>query len=191
VPYVAAALLLLGALCLFNLVLIFGVIRRLREHTEALSGLSLVGGPSEVILPAGSAVGPFVAVTVDGAAVSRDDLDGETLVGFFAPGCRNCEAQLPQFVELATRHPGGPHRVLAVVVGAPEPDAAASTGGAGSPTVAALARVARVVLARPDAEVTKAFGVQGFPAYAVVGPAGVLVTSGPRPGVLDAHTVVA
>jgi hypothetical protein len=89
------AVALVGGLCVFNLVLTFGVIRRLRELTD-------------VAVPVGQPVGEFAARATNGDTVSRDSAQ---LVGFFSPGCQPCEECIPQFVDDPTE------RKLAVVVG--------------------------------------------------------------------------
>src|SRR5690606_37070056 len=60
-----AAVLLVGALCVLNLVLTVGVIRRLREHTELIQNMPRMQPPEQIMLPAGETVGPFTAVTED------------------------------------------------------------------------------------------------------------------------------
>jgi thiol-disulfide isomerase/thioredoxin len=175
-----AAVVLLALLCLANLVLTYGVIRRLREHTALLSQ-SAGGPPPDLILGPGSTVGPFTATTVDGAVVDGDDLAAGTLVSFFSPGCGACATQLPEFVQLAGNHPGGQDGVLAVVVGE-EAESAEQ--------LAALAPVARVVLAQPGHEIETAFRVQGFPSFAVIGDERTIRLSGGLRAVAPAATVV-
>jgi thiol-disulfide isomerase/thioredoxin len=171
--FVTVLCVLVAALCLLNLLLVVGVIRRLREHTELIEDVrsSASGPPVRIMLPAGEEVGDFSARTVDGAAVSRGSLDGDTLVGVFSPGCPACAEQLPLFTALAASFPGGRDRVLAVVVGDAEEAAA---------EVAALAPVARVVQEAHGGDASTAFGVNGFPALARVDPAGRVLASGYR-----------
>ncbi len=111
-PFLIAAVVLVGLLCVLDLILSLGVVKRLREHTEMLNNLN-----GRASIGAGEEVGAFTAVTVDGLPVSRDLLTDETLVGFFSPGCPACKEQLPKFVEFARSMPGGRDRVLAAVVG--------------------------------------------------------------------------
>jgi AhpC/TSA family protein len=169
VAFLVAAVVLVGLLCLLDLLLTVGVIQRLRQHTELLNKLQAgaAGGPApEVMLPAGSEVGEFAATTTDGDPVSRELLAGRTLVGFFSPGCQPCKEKLPGFVAAAPGVAGGRQQVLAVVVGGQEEDAEVT---------ARLTPVARVVVEPPDGPVAGAFGATGFPAFAL----------------LDAHRVVA
>jgi hypothetical protein len=166
-PYLIAAVVVVGVLCLFNLLLMYGVIRRLREHTELLA--KRPAGLPDLIAAAGSVVGPFTATTVDGDALTADDLLPGTLVGFFSPGCSACVEELPKFVDAAAAHPSGQDRVLAVVVG-PESEAVDQ--------VMALSPKARVVVAPLGSEIVKAFDAQGFPGFALIGDARMVIVSG-------------
>ena len=60
-----AAIGLVGLLCLADLLLTFGVIRRLREHTEQLAGLRGQDAPVSG-LPYGATPEPFTALTASG-----------------------------------------------------------------------------------------------------------------------------
>lgn len=160
-PYLVAAVVLVGVLCLLDLVLTVGVIQRLRQHTELLNNLqagAAVGMP-DVMLPAGAEVGEFATTTTDGDPVSRELLSGQTLVGFFSPDCQPCKEKLPRFIEAAPGVPGGRQQVLAVVVASPEEAAE---------TTARLSPVARVVVEPHDGPVTSAFGATGFPAFGLL-----------------------
>lgn len=172
-PVLIAAVVLVGALGVLNLIFTLGVIRRLREHTELLSSQ---GGRDPMGVAAGTEIGEFEATTVDGEVVAHDLLLDETLVAFFAPGCEPCEEKLPSFVAQAASLPGR-HRVLAVVVGDAE---------AAGPMVAALRPVARVVVEEDHAgPLVSAFTVRAFPTQLSVAPggAGKLVVTANRVGV--------
>lgn len=166
--YLTAAVILVGVLCLLNLVLTLGVIRRLREHSEQLSAAG--GAGPKPILSAGEPIGEFEATTADGAVVSRSTLlDGEShLVGFFSVNCQFCKEQLPRFVEYARGVAGGRQRVLAVVV----------DDGDTSELVSALDPVARLVLEPHDGPLATAFGVTGSPAFCRVAEDGTVADSG-------------
>ncbi|GAB3141508.1 hypothetical protein GCM10027290_14370 [Micromonospora sonneratiae] len=164
--YVLVAMVIVGLIGLFNLLLTFGVIRRLREHTEQLSELR---HGSDIILRAGATVGEFVADTTDGTQVSLDLLTGRTVVSFFSPHCAPCKERMPEFIRYAGTVPGGRAQVLAVVVGTPE-DAAES--------VAALTPVARVVVEPDGGAVSRAFAINGFPALCLVDEGGTVLASG-------------
>lgn len=168
--YLAAAVIIVGIIGLLNLVLTFGVIRRLREHTVRLTAIEAGHGQSaEIMFGAGTTVQPFQAVTEDGMTLSRDGLTGRTLVSFFSPDCTPCQERMPQFIRYAAEHPGGRDRVVAVVVS--DRDAAAES-------VAALTPVARVVVESDQGPLYNAFGVQGFPAISLIDESGVVIASG-------------
>ncbi|MFE3456598.1 TlpA family protein disulfide reductase [Nocardiopsis aegyptia] len=164
------AVVLVTGLCLLNLLLTVAVIRRLKEHTALIGGG--VGGPDafpDSMLPAGARIGTYSAETLDGTVLTRDDLHGHTLIGVFSPGCSGCAQQLPHFVELARNTPGGRDGVLALVVGGLEEAAG---------EIAQLAPVARVVHEADDGPLTRALGVQAFPAIARVDADGRVLASG-------------
>ncbi|WP_143590742.1 TlpA family protein disulfide reductase [Thermoactinospora rubra] len=165
--YLVAAVALIGLLAALNLLFTVGVIRRLREHTAELAALrgrgAAQGGPAplpeEVALPAGSPIGGFTAVTVDGAPVALEVFGERPLVAFLSPHCLPCKEQLPAFIEYAAARPGGPDAVLAVVVGTQEEAAQ---------TVARLRPVAAVVVEPDGGPLQQAFAVTGFPAFVLV-----------------------
>jgi hypothetical protein len=156
--FLTAAVVVVGVIAAVDLLLTFGVIRRLREHTELIgSGGARPGAPTMV--EPGRSIAPFDATTTDGAPISRDGLAGTTLIGVFGAGCSACEEQLPKFVESAGTFPGGPAQVLAVVT------AADSTAAA--PYVDQLTGVATVVREAPGGPLLTALGISGFPAFAI------------------------
>lgn len=167
---------LVGVLCVLNLLLTFGVIRRLREHGDLIAkGAASGAGGGPPTLPVGQRAAEFTGITTDGAAVSRDLLSGDTLVAFLTPGCTPCQKKLPGLVEAAREWPGGRSKTLAVVIG--DPDEAADY-------VEKLVPVARVVLESPGGEVAAAFGVQSYPLFGVVDRSGKVLRSVLEPGEL-------
>jgi thiol-disulfide isomerase/thioredoxin len=176
VAYLIASVVFVGILCGVNLLLTFGVVRRLREHAELLAGTPRpVDNDSPV--PVGSVVGEFSVTTADGEVVTRDSLDGGTVVGFFSPGCGPCEELLPRFVEYAASEAV---RVVAVVAA---PDMQAGE------MAAQLAPVARVVVEGAfGGPVSTAFGVRGYPALCVVDGDGTVIAGG---STMDALPVTA
>jgi thiol-disulfide isomerase/thioredoxin len=172
--YLTAAVVLVVLLCLLDLLLTLGVIRRLREHANQLAqlppGLS-AGFPEELGVPVGETVAGFAATTTSGELVSRELLASRTFVGFFAPGCGPCEEQLPGFVEYARAMPGGREQTLAVVI--------AGEGNAkDTEYLEQLAPVVRVVAEAPGGPVQSAFAVHGYPALYLVDDGGVVVAGG-------------
>ncbi len=155
------------AVCLVDLVLTLGVVRRLREHTELISKLA---SPAPVAMLAdGRTVRAFEAVATTGEAVSRDLLSGVTLVGAFAPDCPACTEALPAFVDHAERFPGGRRQVIAVVM---------ADGNDTEAYRADLEPVARVVVEAGPGGIGEALGITSFPAFGVLDAAGTLVSSG-------------
>ncbi|MEV6923329.1 hypothetical protein AB0M46_02285 [Dactylosporangium sp. NPDC051485] len=165
--YVVAALIVTNVLTLLNLLLLFGVIRRLREQPAPPPG-GLLGRPS---LPVGAQIEAFSTVDVDGLPLRRDELPEGAVVGFFSPGCAPCEALIPKFVAHAEGVPGGRESVLAVITGFPDEAAG---------YVARLSPVARVVVeGREGADVVRAFQVSEFPqVFQLDGDGRVLVSDG-------------
>jgi hypothetical protein len=164
--YLTAAVVLVGVLGVVNLLLMYGVIRRLRVHSDLLAQRG--GGAPDIIAGAGSAVGAFTASTVGGTVLNGDDLVPGTLVGFFSPGCSACVEKVPLFVDAAARA-GGQDRALAVVVG--------SEDGAAE-YVSSLSPKATVVVESHGSAIERAFAVRGYPAFALVGAAGTVTVSG-------------
>lgn len=166
--YVEAAVAIVAVLCAFNLLLSFGVIRRLRQHTEQLNQLS----PHDLApgLRAGEQVGRFTATATTGESLSRESLAEQTLVGFFSPGCQPCATQLPAFIARARTIPGGASRALAVVASA----------GAGDEAdyVDRLAPVTRVVVEGHQGALQSAFKNTGFPMIYLIAGDGTILASG-------------
>ncbi|GIG91315.1 TlpA family protein disulfide reductase [Plantactinospora endophytica] len=158
--YLATAVTFGCALGLVNLVIVLGVVRRLRELHELLAG----GVPAlprfePNMLAAGATVGDFSASTGDGAPVARADLTGSTLVGFLTLGCPACLESLPWFVARAEGTAGGRDGVLAVLAG---------VGAEHSEMYGRLAAVARVVVEPELGPVAKAFGLTSYPSFALL-----------------------
>jgi thiol-disulfide isomerase/thioredoxin len=167
-PFLTAAVVLVGILCVIDLLLSFGIIRRLREQNETLRVMreQAAGVEPDIALPAGAAVGAFAATAVSGVRLSSEDIDGRLLVGFFSPGCEPCKERMPQFIEYATRFDG---RVLAV---------AAAGFGETADIVARLGEVAEVMVEEEHGPVHQAFGAKGYPALCLVDGDGTVVASG-------------
>lgn len=161
-PFLVAAMVLIGLLAGLNLLFTYGVIRRLREHTRRLDGLP-AGGHAEPDLILGPGARP-------GA------VPGVLLVGFFSPTCPPCREQAPRFVARAAAV--GRERVLAVAVGTPDET---------RDLVAQFEPVAQVVVETEDGPLHQAFGVHGYPAVCVLDGDGRIVASGSTVDPLPAH----
>lgn len=163
-------LVVVGLMGVFNLLLAYGLVRRMREHSELISRLAdAVSGRSSAgsIADAGTRVPSFRAVTVGGEVVDSRQLGASTLVGFFSPGCAPCEELLPQFLAAARAMPGGRASVLAVVV-------------ADSPAdylVGPLREVASVVIEGRGGELGAAFGVSSYPATCEIDATGTITST--------------
>jgi hypothetical protein len=168
-PYLVAAVMLLGVLCIVNLLFTLGILRRLRTRA------TWTPGPMFALSP-GSTIGECIATTITGEPVSRDTLAG--LVGFFSAGCEACHEVLPQFMERAAQMPHG--SVLAVV------------GGDDEETVRALAPVARVVVADLDGgPVARAFQNTLTPALYLLDDNHRVISAGVRLEELPTYAVSA
>ena len=165
-PFLTAALVLIGVLLAVDLILTLGVIRRLREHAELIAKALQHGAAVEkTMLPVGSPLPELSARTVSGA-VAPDS--GPLLIGFFSSGCPSCALYLPGFVEYAEAFAG---RVLAVAVGAPEEV---------REIVADLLPVADVVIEPYDGPLATLLQVRGLPAMATVDTDGIVTATGYR-----------
>jgi thiol-disulfide isomerase/thioredoxin len=169
VEFLAAAIVIVGAVAVLNLVLTFGVIRRLREHTDLLGNGADASRGAPTMACVGETIAPFTAMAVDGCPVTLDWFEGPTLVGVFAPGCEACEATLPVFAEHARSFPGGRQNVLALVVASDETDATRYTDP--------LAEVVVVVRDDHHGPLSTALRVTGYPAFALVDPRGTVTAS--------------
>ncbi|MFI1890709.1 TlpA family protein disulfide reductase [Streptomyces jumonjinensis] len=170
-PILIALVVLVGLLCILDLILTVGVIKRLREHSEQLARLGR--GPLAA-LTEGDEVPAFETTTTEGDRLSRDELADGTVVAFFTPDCAACQEKKPMFLEYARTAPGGPSEVVAVVVGQPEETAAYA---------AELAPVAQVVTEDMGGPMSLAFAVLGFPAVLQVArdTHGILVVATDHP----------
>lgn len=159
----------LSVLTVFHLLLTFGVIRRLRQHTELIEEcrrLFHAGPEPAVAIHDGEVVGDFTARTIGGDTIDRSALVDHRFIGFFSPGCSACVDQLRAFVEFAESEVV---RALAVVVG----DASEAAD-----FVAKLSRVATVVVEPLNGDLSKAFKIRGFPAFCAVDGSGAVIASG-------------
>ncbi|WP_128817203.1 hypothetical protein [Streptomyces sp. S063] len=149
--FVVAALVLVGALCVFDLLLTFAVLRRLREHTAELERLA--GRPSFTPYDPGVLVGRALPESVAAHAPE--------LVAFFDAQCDTCHEHAPGF---AARARG--RTALAVVSG---------EGRRAAELAAHVADDAVVLRDDVAADVVGAVGIEAFPTFLAVGPDGVVV----------------
>jgi hypothetical protein len=168
VEFLGAAVSLAIVLCLVDLLLTFGVIRRLREHSELLSRYGSGAASAPVIgLAEGTPPGRFTATATDGLAVHGPD--GLRIAGFFSTTCPVCPERVPGFIEYLRVHRVPRDAALAVIV---------SPSSGPPPYLNELAVMARVCLEPPQGDVAAAFQVQGFPAFCLLDDAGTIRGAG-------------
>ncbi|GAA2588841.1 hypothetical protein GCM10010399_18610 [Dactylosporangium fulvum] len=144
-----------------NLLLTFGVIRKLREHDTRLAPPPASdSGP-----PTGSTIAPLTATTVAGHQVSIVDADRVTLVGFFTEGCRPCADIIPEFLD---RHARTGVAAIAVVV----------TDATDGETYAERLAEVDVLVEPSGGSWATAFRVSSFPTLCLVDRGGVILGSG-------------
>jgi hypothetical protein len=149
-------------LTLLNLLLVFGVIRRLKELQARLDNQPPVPPAG---LPVGSPAPELTATTLAGPDVSTVDPARATLIGFFSPGCAPCRERIPEFVGRA----GKGVATVAVVV--------ADLPSEGDEYVRQLSGVDVTVQPR-DGGWTEAFAISGYPTLCLVSADGVVLGSG-------------
>ncbi|MFI7125156.1 TlpA disulfide reductase family protein [Nonomuraea sp. NPDC050153] len=172
-PYLVAAVVVVGLLCLVDLVLTLAVIRRLRVHTLRLAELAPARAP---LVRPGTTLGDFSATAVDGETVSRAFFSGPSVVAVFSTECASCHERLPEFTSyLADTRP---ERVLAVVTGDPD-EARRFTGELTAATV---------VVEPMGGPVSRALQVSQFPSFYLVDGDAVVVAADTAPGRLPAAT---
>ncbi|WP_328759590.1 MULTISPECIES: hypothetical protein [Streptomyces] len=160
-PFLVTAVVLIAVLCPLNLLLTFGVIRKLRAQADEKAD-RVADGP---IIPADSAVPGFSAVTTAGERITREGL-GEAMLGFFSPDCRACKERLPLFVEQARTTVRATGRSVLTVVHGTDEEAREQ--------VAALSEVAHVVVEPGDGPLGEAFDIAGYPVYGPITVDGTL-----------------
>lgn len=154
-----------------NLLLMAGVVHRLRDHSERLGELSVLPAMTTMRPPDGR-IEPFSARTTHHAELASTALRGLVLVGAFAEGCPMCQESMPGFLDLARRSPEGPAQVVALLVGS-----AANLGEERR----LLEPVAQVVEEETRDGVAKALGIQGFPAIGLINAdTGAVLASGSK-----------
>jgi hypothetical protein len=160
----------LGVLTCLNLLLTYGLVRRVSEHDRQLAHRES-GLPASKGEPApGTPISAFTATTVDGRALTEQSFAaGLAYVGFFSVACPPCHEQLPRFVNAVLPLDGT--RVLIVVVDdSPEANRLDSF-------VAGARGAGQVVVEGPMGPVATAFGVRKLPTMVVIDD-GVVTTSG-------------
>jgi hypothetical protein len=163
----AAAVVVLAALSILNLLLTTAAVRRIARVEGPRPGPD-VGG-----VEVGSAVPPFEVHVSDGTALSETSLaGGHWLVAFYALGCRGCHDQLPDLLAQAPRLRAAGVRVLPVLLDIRTP-------GEGDEDLAArLARIGPLVTGDAAQTLMRAFAARVTPSYFAVGPDGRITAKG-------------
>src|ERR1022692_1555422 len=179
VVFLGAAVAVVGALCLLDLLLTFGVIRRLREHTEMLSTGGMPDMPV-IGLASGEPVAAFSALALGGELLNG--ATGLRVAGFFSSACSACPERVGPFMEYLAGHRVARESMLSVVV----------TPENGLPPYAdRLSEAGQVCAVQQDSDVVKAFKVSGFPAFCLLDADGALVTASYDPARLPAPAAAA
>ena len=187
-PFLVAAVVLVGVICLLDLVLTLAVIRRLRDHTGRLDRLSHGAPEGAGMLSAGARVPDFAGLTTTGVAVTHKDVS-PGVIAFLSVTCDACKEQLPVFTQYVADAGLSADQVLAVVTGADSPDRDA--------LVASLDGVT-VVAEEFGGPVGRAFGASVFPAFYSVDDGGEVrtasldaagLTESPKPSIVSIPSV--
>ena len=169
-----AAIVVVGLLCLTDLLLTFGVIRRLREHTEKLAGMHSQDPPVSD-LAIGEAPAPFTASGIDGDSLTGPA--GLRMVAFFSAGCSACPERVPAFLRYMRENQIARDSAMAVVISSqPEPVSYQQD----------IAEVAPVCVEPLDGGLVNAFKVRGFPTFCLLDGAGSVVAFSHEPTALPA-----
>lgn len=173
-PILIAAVIVVGVLCVLDLLLTMGVIRRLKEHSAMLADRAPGSpGPPVIGLVKGEAPGAFSADTLDGTRV--DNSTGLRLIAFFSARCSICPERVPPLLDYLAAHQISRADALAIVVGDRE---------APPPYTESLAEFAQVCVEPEDGPTAKAFSVAGYPAFCLLGADGMVLATGYDPASL-------
>jgi len=171
-PVLIALVVIVGLLCLADLLLSFGIVRRLREHTALLSeqrdnGLTVSG------LNIGELPAEFAHMSTDGQPVTGPA--GLSMVAFLSSSCSICPERVPGFLSYLEVNLLGRDDVMAVIVGSPaEPMAYLDS----------IATVSRVCFESSDVALASAFKVTGYPAFYLLDQGGAIRSVSHDPALL-------
>jgi hypothetical protein len=169
----SAAIVVVGLLCLADLLLTFGVIRRLRDHAKQLAAF-----PQDTVvtdLAAGEVPPPFTALGITGEQLTGPI--GLRLVAFFSAGCSACPERVPACVDYLRENHIARDEVLVVISSSqPEPVGYAEH----------FAEVAPVCVEPPGGELETAFKVRGYPAFCLLDATGSVSAASHEPAALPA-----
>lgn len=156
-----ATVVLLAVLVVANMLLTWGMVRRLRTLQDQVAAGS--APPPDNGLHPGDEAPDFSALTPAGDTVTRDEVvRGETVLVFLSPHCEACETHLPVVRELG-------RRAVAVVDGTSAESAHLVDGLRGEVPVLFAPRATTDLLER--------YGVNTYPSSYVVGADGRIAAS--------------
>jgi len=155
-----AAVAVLAVVVVFNLLITFAVLRRLRSHEERLARGGGAGEPGAEML--GRSLPEFTATSTTGATVTNAG-GSARLVGFFSATCAPCREQAVEFA----RH-DDPNRLAIVLM---EDAPAAEQEG----ILAALAGSPTIVTEPTSSVLATTMEVRSFPQLLQLDAAGVVV----------------
>ena len=142
-PILTAAVIVVGVLCVLNLILVDAVIRRLREVSSRL------GKDTGKLLPVGSAIGELPA---DAPALKQ----GTKIVAMMSTTCSACMSALDATVRYARDLPGGPADIVVAVEG---------EGGHLDELTAALGDVTTLITGQAATDLVAALQGRAFPTF--------------------------
>ena len=177
-----AAVILLGALVLLNLLLTAAIIRKLRALPPGPPGAGhAADSAAPTHLPVGAEVPAFIAVTDDGTKITSAAFPGRrTLVAFFTSDCGVCVTKVPGFGQAARdlaaagAADGTAQAVAVVSVERRDP----------APLLSALAELGddvAVIVEEGRGPVAAAFEVGTYPWVFLVGPDGRVAATDAAP----------
>lgn len=141
------AVVLLGVIVIYQLLLTFGLIRRLR-HLEQ-TGMS----PPPTLPAAGTGIPPFEVPELGGGVITERDLvDGMAIAAFFSPQCPACERVKSEFDAAPPSEP------IYAFITRSETD-----GTEGDAFAEALRSWARVGFLEHDSVLSEQLAIRGFP----------------------------
>ncbi len=159
-PYLAAAVVVVGVLCVLNLLLTVAVIRKLRAPSAARASTAA----ADALPQPGTIIGGLDATDVTGRLVDDTWLRGTKLVIVMSATCSACVTQLAGAEAYAGAFPGGRDAVLIAVTG---------QGGHSAEIISALSGLGRLITGPSAASVAATFNVSGFPGFVLLADARV------------------
>jgi hypothetical protein len=153
--FLAAAVVLVAVVCLLNLLLLFAVLRRLREHTDELARLR----QARLVDPAAEEASALIGRSLPDLTTATGDRP--ELVGFFDAGCSSCHELAPDFAIAARQAPS-----VAIVTG---------EGPGADELVALLAAGPTVLVGEQASNVSSSIGIRAYPTFVRIDADGKVV----------------